>query len=259
MCRAYTEGTASTVDDEMLWRKDGTSFDVEYTSVPIRQDDAIIGAVVVFRDISERKQAQAQLQKLSSAVDQSPSSVMITDVDGRIEYVNPKFTQLTGYTWEEIIGRNPRVLKSGDQPPEFYEDLWKTITSGREWHGEFCNRKKNGDIYWELASISPIHDADGQISHFVAVKEDITERRAAEEKFRLLFEQSSDAHLIFDENGIIDCNNAAVTMLRCQDKEELLSKHPAEFSPEFQPDGRRSDEKSVEMDATCSREGLPPF
>ncbi len=132
------------------------------------------------RDISERKQAQAELKKLSRAVDQSPSSVVITDVEGRIEYVNPKFTQVTGYTWEEVIGENPRVLKSDNQPPEFYEDLWKTITSGREWHGDFCNRKKTGELYWESASISPVRSASGEITHFVAVKEDVTQRKEVE-------------------------------------------------------------------------------
>ncbi len=184
MCRAYTEGIASAIDDEVLWRKDNVSFDVEYTSVPIRQNNVIIGAVVVFRDISQRKQEQAELQKLSSAVEQSPSSVVITDMEGRIEYVNPKFTQVTGYAREEVLGKNPRVLKSGEQSPEFYEDLWKTITAGRDWHGEFCNRKKDGEIYWELASISPIHDADGQIAHFVAVKEDVTGRKRMEQEMR---------------------------------------------------------------------------
>ena len=139
-----------------------------------------MGAVVTFRDITERKQAQAQLQKLSSAVEQSSSSVVITDVEGRIEYVNPKFTQVTGYTLEEAIGKNPRVLKSDEHPPEFYKDLWRTITSGREWHGEFCNRKKNGQRYWESASISPIRDVNGKPNYFVAVKEDITERKKTE-------------------------------------------------------------------------------
>jgi PAS domain S-box-containing protein len=181
MNHAYTKGTASTIDNEVLWDKGGSSFDVEYTSVPIRQDDAIIGAVVVFRDITDRKEAQAQLQKLSSAVEQSPTTVVITDVEGRIEYVNPKFTEVTGYTREEAIGQNPRILKSDEQPPEFYEDLWKTIISGQDWRGEFCNRKKTGETYWESASISPIRDADGNPTHFVAVKEDVTDRKRAEQ------------------------------------------------------------------------------
>ena len=177
---AYADGTVHHMDDEVLWRKDGTSFPVDYTSTPIRRSNQVMGAVVTFRDITERKQAQAQLQKLSSAVEQCSSSVVITDVEGRIEYVNPKFTQVTGYTLEEAIGKNPRVLKSDEHPPEFYKDLWRTITSGREWHGEFCNRKKNGQRYWESASISPIRDVNGKPNYFVAVKEDITERKKTE-------------------------------------------------------------------------------
>jgi PAS domain S-box-containing protein len=110
-------------------------------------------------------------------VEQSPSIVIITNNKGCIEYVNPKFTQVTGYTLEEMSGENPRTLKSGETSPEEYRHLWQTITDGQEWRGEFHNRKKSGELYWESASISPIRNTDGEISHFVAVKEDITERK----------------------------------------------------------------------------------
>jgi PAS domain S-box-containing protein len=120
MYHSLTQGTTSKIDDEVLWRKDGTSFPVEYTSVPIRKDGSVIGSVVLFRDITERKQAEEELQKLSSAVEQSQVSVVITDPDGTIEYVNPKFTQVSGYSYEEAIGQNPRVLNAGIQPPELY-------------------------------------------------------------------------------------------------------------------------------------------
>jgi PAS domain S-box-containing protein len=184
MKHAFTEGKAGYVNDEVLWRQDGSPFDVEYTSVPIRKNDDIIGAVIVFRDVTERKHAEQALQKVSRAVEQSPSTVVITDVEGHIEYVNPKFTQTTGYTEEEAMGLNPRVLKSGDQPAEFYKDLWDTITAGREWHGEFRNRRKNGSLYWEMASISPIRSVQGEITHFVAVKEDVTEHKRMEAEIR---------------------------------------------------------------------------
>ena len=180
MYRAYTDGTPSHVDNEVLWRKDGTAFDAEYTSVPIRKDDEIVGAVVVFRDIRARKRAEQELRKLSRAVEQSPSVVVITDVQGKIEYVNPKFTEITGYTPEETLGQNPRILNSGAQPEAFYRDLWDAITSGREWHGEFCNRRKDGSVYWESASISPIRNGRGTITNYLAVKEDITDRKRAE-------------------------------------------------------------------------------
>ncbi|MBI4470840.1 MAG: PAS domain S-box protein, partial [Acidobacteria bacterium] len=126
-------------------------------------------------------------------MEQSPASVIITDPEGRIEYVNPKFTQVSGYTFEEVKQKNPRVLKSGEADPEFYEQLWKTIKSGGEWTGEFHNRKKNGELYWELASISPIKNRAGEITHFVCVKEDITARRAMEEALRASEEQLRQA------------------------------------------------------------------
>jgi PAS domain S-box-containing protein len=125
----------------------------------------------------EAEAAHKKLQQLSSAVENSPATIVITDQRGRIEYVNPKFTEISGYLPEEAIGENPRILNSGIQPVELYRDLWNTILSGREWRGDFCNRKKNGDLHWEHASISPIRDKQGNITHFVAIKEDVTEER----------------------------------------------------------------------------------
>jgi len=138
----------------------------------------------IFLDITERKRAEEKLRQLSLAVEHSPVSVIITDAKGKIEYVNPKFTQVTGYAGAEVIGQNPRILKSGEFHRESYKTLWKTITSGNEWHGEFHNKRKNGELYWELASISPITGEHGVITHFVAVKEDITERKRTEKELR---------------------------------------------------------------------------
>ncbi len=135
-------------------------------------------------DITEIKEFQNELIKLSRAVEQSPSVVVITDLEGNIEYVNPKFCELTGYSFEEAAGQNPRILKSGDKPEEFYKDMWDTIQSGKEWRGEFCNKKKNGEEYWELALISSIRNDQGEATHFLAVKEDVTARKAAEDKAR---------------------------------------------------------------------------
>jgi len=184
MHHSLERGTVGHRDNEVLWRKDGSSFPVEYTSVPTSNGDNSIGSVVVFHDITERKQAEDQLRKLSRAVEQSSSSVVITDLTGCIEYANPKFTEITGYALEEVLGQNSRMINSNSQSQEFYADLWATIASGREWHGEFCNRKKNGELYWESASISPIRDAAGEVTHYVAVKDDITERRRMEEEVR---------------------------------------------------------------------------
>ncbi len=138
------------------------------------------GVTGIGEDITEQRQAQEQVRKLSRAVEQSPSIVVITDRSGRIEYANPKFTEVTGYTVEEVQGENPRVLKSGETSADDYRDLWETISAGDEWRGEFHNRRKNGELYWEAASISALREEEGQITHFLAVKEDITERKRLE-------------------------------------------------------------------------------
>ena len=184
MYHSLTEGTVGNVDDEVLWRKDGTSFPVEYTSVPIRKDGSVIGSVVLFRDIAERKHAEEELRKLSSAVEQSPVSVVITDPDGIIEYVNPKFTEVTGYSIEEALGQNPSILNAGIQSSEFYKGLWDTIKGGHIWQGEFANKRRNGEIYWENAVISPIRDVADRVTHYVAVKEDITERKQKDQELK---------------------------------------------------------------------------
>ncbi len=130
--------------------------------------------------VTERKRSEESLRKLSQAVEQSAISVLITDTDGIIEYVNPKFIQMTGYDREEIIGQNPRILKSGQTPSVEYQRLWGNIVSGKDWQGEFQNKKKNGERYWERTSISPIRNDKGEITHFLGVKEDITEQKKFE-------------------------------------------------------------------------------
>jgi PAS domain S-box-containing protein len=133
-------------------------------------------------DITDKKKAEEGYRKLSLAVDQSPASVVITNPAGEIEYVNEKFCDVTGYSKEEVLGKNPRILKSGNQGSEFYENLWVTILAGREWSGELQNKKKNGDLYWEYAQISPLTNKEGDIISFIAVKEDITERKREQEE-----------------------------------------------------------------------------
>ncbi|PKN12645.1 MAG: hypothetical protein CVU69_06325 [Deltaproteobacteria bacterium HGW-Deltaproteobacteria-4] len=140
--------------------------------------------LAVARDISERKRNEAHLRKLSVAVEQSPVSILITDRNGIIEYVNPHFTSLTGYTREDLVGKTPNLLKSGETSSKAYEELWQTILSGGEWRGKFHNRKKNGELYWEEALIAPIRDEAGTITHFIAIKEDISERKELEGQLR---------------------------------------------------------------------------
>jgi PAS domain S-box-containing protein len=133
------------------------------------------------RRVEERT---VELRKLSRATESSPDSVVVTDKNGTIEYVNPTFSDVTGYSAKEAIGQNPRILKSGNHPDSFYKDLWDTILSGKTWRGELLNRKKNAEEFWESTSISAIKNEEGEITHFVAVKQDITNRKQAEQVIR---------------------------------------------------------------------------
>ena len=141
----------------------------------------------------ENVNTREQLRKLSTAVDQSPAATVITDLKGDITYVNPRFTDVTGYSLTEAIGKNPRILKSGRTPPEVYQDLWQTIATGQEWKGEFLNRKRNGGLFWEKASITAIRDEQGAVSAYLAVKEDITEQKFAQQALLRAKEEAESA------------------------------------------------------------------
>ncbi len=161
-----------------------------------------VGRRACNRDITAHKKAeeertlfQKKLLKLSKAVENSPVTVIITDHLGRIEYVNPKFTEITGYLPEEVVGQNPRILNAGVQPKELYRELWDTILAGQEWRGDFCNRKKSGDIHWDHVSISPIRDEQGTITHFVAIKEDVTEQKRIVEELLVAQNAAHSANL----------------------------------------------------------------
>ena len=165
-----------------LRAKDGTIHTV-VKNIEMLTDSTgqIIGGIEAFVDVTEHRRIEHELRKLSSAVEQSPSVVMITDVEGTIEYVNPRFTALTGYTASEAIGQQSSLLRSGHTTDAEYEELWETVINGGEWRGEFLNKKKTGELYWELATILPIRDAGGRITHFLNIKEDITARKHAEQ------------------------------------------------------------------------------
>ena len=168
-----------------------------------------------------RKAEEVRLSQLLMAVEQSPASVVITDTDGIIEYVNPRFTALTGFASDEAIGRKTSIVKSGRTPNEVYRDLWKTLRSGKTWQGEFLNRKKNGELYWEEAVMAPVTGPDGQVASFIAVKSDVTERkkiehalRASEERFRQLVMAAPDAVVGVDGAGsIVFANQETETLL----------------------------------------------
>ena len=161
------------------------------SKIPLKdKSGSIKGMVGITTDITNQKKAEDDLRKLSRAVEQSPASIIITDLNGIIEYANPKALEISGYSLDELIGNTPRVLSSGKTPNSEYKILWDTITSGKEWHGEFYNKKKNGEFYWELASISPIKNDNGKVTHFLAVKEDMTDRKKLMEELVLAKEKA---------------------------------------------------------------------
>jgi PAS domain S-box-containing protein len=176
-------------------RPDGRFYDRLLIKFPVKSADGSISAIgTAAIDITERKQAEEALRKLSRAVEQSPVTIVVTDTSGIVEYVNPQFESTTGYSAEEAIGQNPRILQSGEMPLEKYEELWAAITSGHEWRGEFHNKRKDGTFYWEQASISPIKSADGTITHFLAVSEEITERKRIESDLLMAKEEAEYAN-----------------------------------------------------------------
>ncbi len=162
-------------------RKDGQLIDVSVTISPIRDNNGkMVGASKIARDITERKKNEEQLNKLSLTVEQSFNSVVITDLNAVIEYVNPRFSQITGYSREEALGKSTRILKSGMTPSRAYKELWNHLNDGRPWQGEFINRRKDGSQFIELAHITPLRNQQGAVTHYVAVKEDITQKKRDE-------------------------------------------------------------------------------
>lgn len=165
----------------------GRKITLRTSKIPLRdRHNNIIGVLGLYEDITERRRAGELLRLQETALRATANVVVITDYAGRVVWTNPAFTRVTGYAPEEVLGQNPRVLKSGSHPPEFYQSLWQTISNGRVWHGEFQNRRKDGRPLIEDATITPVCDEKGHITHFIAVKQDITERKAVEQERALL-------------------------------------------------------------------------
>ncbi|PHQ56085.1 MAG: hypothetical protein COC16_03905 [Lutibacter sp.] len=169
-------------------RKDGSIFPVEIEARDIITKENNKLRVSAIRDISERKKLETEAIKLSTAVEQSSNSIMITDLDGNIEYTNPKFTELTGYSAEEAQGKNPSMLSSGAQSKEYYAEMWQSISVGKTWHGQFQNKAKKGHLFWEQVTITPIKNREGKTINYLTIKEDITKRKKAEEKLKKAYE-----------------------------------------------------------------------
>ncbi len=199
------------------------------------------------RDITERKRAEAENLLLATAIEQAAETVVITDRDAKIQYANPAFTRTTGYTRDEALGQNPRILKSGQQDARFYRELWATLTAGKLWRGEFTNRRKDGTLYMEEATIAPVRNASGEITDYIAIKSDITERKQAEKaleeselRYRQLFERAESAlgvyEMIFDAQGnpgdfrFMDVNPAfeRITGLK---RSQIVGRNALEITP----------------------------
>lgn len=191
------------------------------------------GLVCVRVDITEQRKRELDLRKITRALEQSPVSVVVTDTSGCIEYVNPKFEEISGYSAAESIGRNPRMLRSGHKSLEEYQELWDTILSGKVWRGNFYNIRKDGAGYWEAASISPVRDERGDITHFIAVKEDVTQHKLAEDQLRMnaeVFETASEGIMATDADNRIKTVNPAFCRITGYSEQDVLGQSPSMLS-----------------------------
>jgi PAS domain S-box-containing protein len=182
---AVAKAQASVNEEQVTFASDGHREILETIKTPIYTNEGqVAGVLGIGRDITGRKKAEAERERLMAAIEQVGEMIVITNPDGSIQYVNPAFEHTTGYRREEVIGQNPRILKSDSHDPAFYQSLWETISGGRTWKGHVVNKRKDGSTFTEAATISPVRDALGQIVNYVAVKRDITERLNLEAQFR---------------------------------------------------------------------------
>ena len=215
MIREVLDRKEMVVINYVISLPDSPSTNFEARIAPVDDDKVLI----LSRDTTLQARKEAEIKKLSMAVEQSPVSIVITDLNANIEYVNPAFEETTGYSFEEALGRNPRILQSGMTDKAVYLKMWETIVAGNEWHGEWINKKKNGELFWENISISPIHDNTGNITNYLAVKLDITERKQTEEilkqneeKYRYMFVNNPQPMWIYDTETLsfLEINRAAI-------------------------------------------------
>ncbi|MDD5248464.1 MAG: bacteriohemerythrin [Rhodocyclaceae bacterium] len=185
-----------------------------YENLAERNQDFLRANSLLKEEVAFHRQAEIQLRKLSLAVEHSPASTFITDANGVFEYVNPKFVEVTGYTMEDVAGKTPRILKSGDLPEETYAQFWRSIAGKAEWFGEFHNRRKNGELYWDRVSVTPILDDDGVVTHYLTIQEDVTARKQAEEEL-----QHSHARLLA---SLSELQEQAEDLARLNEASELL-------------------------------------
>lgn len=181
---AVETGNPAEVIETQIVRPDGETVFVEVKPVPILDRGRVVGLRGILRDVTERKRAEGRIRLQAAALEAAANGIIITDRNGTIRWVNPAFTWLTGYTAKEAIDRNPRILRSGQHDQAFYHNLWETVLSGRVWQGKTVNRRKDGSLYTEEQTITPVRDERGDITHFIAIKQDITGRKRLEDQFR---------------------------------------------------------------------------
>ena len=196
------------------------------------QDPKKSDIVLLIQDISNRKALDKIQLMMHRAVEQSASAVLITDKNGLIEYINPKFTELTGYTSEELLGQNPKIMQSGSTPLEHYRSMWQNLLSSGEWCGEIKNQKKNGDNYWVYECVSAIKNNQDEVTHFLAIEEDITERKHLEHRFRQAVESAPYAIVMVNESGTIVMINSQTEMLFGYSRHELIGQPVEMLVPE---------------------------
>jgi len=215
-------------------KKGGNLVDVRvHTKMILNKQNKQMFSMAFVEDITTRKTLESRNRMLYKAIESSPVSVILTTPKGKIEYVNPFFTKMTGYKKTDIIGKNPRILKSGKQTDEFYKDMWNTIISGESWKGQFYNKRKNGELFWENAVISPIFDSNGKISQFIAIKEDITELKETLSDLQLAKEKAEESNALKNEflhnmsheirtpmNGIMGFSNLLCELEDCTDMQK---------------------------------------
>lgn len=254
-----------------------------WAGVPLIINNEVIGAIVVQsyddenaynqKDIEllefvstyissaiEKNRQILELKKFSLAVEQSSNTIAITDIKGNIEYVNSKFTETTGYTKEEALGVNPRILNSGKQPKEYYANMWKTISSGNVWKGEFQNKSKSGKLYWERVAITPIKNAEGVVTNYMAIKEDVTLQKATEEKLRKVTYEATLAKEVLrkvldnipirifwkdTESRFLGCNQAYLTEMGFDREEDVIGK--TDFDIHLKKDAERFRANEIEI------------
>lgn len=250
-----------TVNRGMPWhgefvnkRKDGSFIDVESTIFPVRNSRGDVShRIGMLSDLTAKRQAEEHIRMLSQVVEQSPVVVIITDTEGNIEYVNPQFERVSGYKPEEVIGKNPRILKSGQTSDQSYAQLWITISEGKTWVGEFHNRRKDGTFYWERAQISPLINGQKEITNYIALKEDITTLRETERQVRraaAVFDTASEAIMITDGQNRIQMTNSAFSAITGYSQEEAQGQ-----SPSILKSGRHDDAFYMAMHDTLKLHG----